>query len=161
MRQLLFYSVFVLMVLPGCSSPSQSSGTGKGIVGTGDVIVPRVEAKSFQKELAGTWNILSMRRQQKAELENLNGVQLVFQDTSTRFTGKAPCNRIFGNLQLKGYSIRFTDIGATRMACDNMEQETAFLDLLENRISAFTIEGNRLLLRDGISNIVMEGQRVL
>jgi hypothetical protein len=45
------------------------------------------------------------------------------------------------------------------MACDNMDKENAFLNLLENRISEYTFNGIELLLRDGASNIVFECKR--
>lgn len=159
MRHLLYLVVCVLLLI-SCSSSRNTMPEGKGITGTGTVIIPRVVAKSFQKELAGNWIIISMRRQQKAELEQLIGVTLKFSETDVKFTGKAPCNTIFGTIQLKGYSIRFIGIGSTEMACDRLEQETEYINLLQNRISAFTIDGDKLYLRDGISNIVFEGERI-
>lgn len=153
----LFILVGGIIFSAGCGSAKKApSGTG---IEPGNVIIPKADAKSFHKELAGTWNVVSMRRQQKAELEMLSGVTLQFDTSDSKFSGKAPCNRIFGNIQLNGYSIRFRNIGATKMACDRLEQETAFLNLLETRISTFTIEGDTLYLRDGISNVVFSCER--
>ena len=100
-----------------------------------------------------------MRRQQKAELELLNGVGLSFDTTQFNFTGKAPCNNIGGKFILNGTSIRFQDIFSTKMACDRLEQENYYLRLLNERVSAFTIINNKLLLRDVSSNIVFECER--
>lgn len=116
--------------------------------------------KSFAKELAGKWKVISMRRQQKAQLEVLNNVALEFDVKDNRFYGKAPCNNINGSFALNGYSIRFSNIASTKMACDNLDQEGYYLKLLEERISAFTIDKDKLYLRDGISNIVFECDRV-
>lgn len=162
MKKLIIYAGFVLILfaMPCCSAPPKSTNNQADGGGTGNVIIPKGVAKSFQKELAGTWNVLSMRRQQKAELETFTGVSLKFDEADTKFSGKAPCNSIFGIIQLNGYSIRFQNIGATKMACDKLEQEGAYLDLLQTRVSAFTIEGDTLYLRDGISNIVFECERV-
>ncbi len=157
----LHYFLYVLLLLMitaiGCSSPQKTTASNSGE--PGNVIIPKADAKSFQNELAGRWHVISMRRQQKADLETLSGVTLQFDASDTKFSGKAPCNSIFGTVQLKGYSIRFQNIGATKMACDKLEQETAFISLLQTRISAFTLEDNKLFLRDGISNIVFTCER--
>lgn len=153
--------ILILFMVFSCSSASKNNAyKGNDGAGMGTVIEPTVVAKSFQKELAGTWNVISMRRQQRADLESFSGVTLVFDEKDTKFSGKAPCNSIFGNIQLKGYSIRFQHIGSTKMACDHLEQEAAYLNLLQTRISAFTIDGDKLYLRDGTSNIVFECERV-
>lgn len=154
------FGLFFILSISYCSTPREqmpSSQKQKGVLK--EVYTFKADAKSFQKELAGTWTVISMRRQQKAELETLNHVTLTFPETGTRFTGKAPCNNIFGTIQLNGYSIRFQGIGATRMTCPDIEKENAYINLLETRISAFTIEGDKLYLRDGISNIVFECRR--
>lgn len=118
----------------------------------------KVKQKSYKKEMEGKWTVATMRRQQKAELEQLSGVTIDFSVDSS-FSGKAPCNRIGGVYTLKGTSIRFSRIFATRMACDKLEQESAFLKLLEGTVSAYTVEENKLLLRDGSGNIVFELKR--
>ncbi len=119
-----------------------------------------VQSASFAKELAGKWNVISMRRQQKAELEPLSGVTLSFDVDKNRFTGKAPCNTINGGIILKGTGMRFQNIISTRMTCDKQEQENYYIKLLNERISAFTVTGDKLYLRDGISNIVFECDRI-
>lgn len=150
-------ALFPLLYLCSCGSSKKSGHSGDG--SSVAVIVPRADAKSFQDELAGTWNITTMRRQQKAEVEALKDVSLTFNRSDLKFSGKAPCNRIMGTISLNGYSIRFNEVGGTKMACDNGDQENAFINLLQNRISAFTVDGDKLYLRDGISNIVFEGKR--
>lgn len=119
-----------------------------------------VQAASFAKELAGKWNVISMRRQQKAELEPLSDVTLNFDIEKYRVNGKAPCNTINGQFVLKGTGIRFENIASTRMTCDKQEQENYYIKLLQERISAYTVQGDKLYLRDGISNIVFECNRI-
>lgn len=149
------------LIFMQCNTSQKSTGNDEHTSNSQNIIIPKGEAKSFQKELAGTWSVLSMRRQQKAELETLNNVLLTFDSTDSKFSGKAPCNSIFGNIQLNGYSIRFQNIGSTKMACDRLEQETAYIHLLQTRISTFTIDGNKLYFRDGASNIVFECERAM
>jgi len=118
----------------------------------------KTKQKSYKKELQGKWNVTTMRRQQKAELENLSNVSIEFK-ADLSFSGKAPCNSIGGIYTLKGTSIKFSNIIATKMACDNLEQESAFLRLLEGTVSAYSVSEIKLLLRDGASNIVFECER--
>ncbi len=163
MKPAIYYTLGALLIisLSFCTTPRENMPSahrgGKSVIV--DTITPRVVAVSFQKDLAGKWNVISMRRQQKAGLETLSNVTLTFPETGTQFSGKAPCNSINGTIQLNGYSIRFHNIASTRMACENLEQESAYINLLQTRISAFTITGNTLYLRDGISNIVFECER--
>jgi len=42
------------------------------------------------------------------------------------------------------------------MACSNLEQEAAFIKLMEETVSAYSVSDSKLLLRDGSSNIVFE-----
>ena len=75
------------------------------------------------------------------------------------FTGKGGCNSMNVKFSVKGSSIKFHSVASTKMACDNMDKENAFFNLLENRVSEYTYNGNELLLRDGASNIVFECRR--
>lgn len=118
-----------------------------------------VKQKSFKKTLEGKWEVVSLRRQQKAPLETLLNVFIVFSADSS-FSGRAPCNTYGGVYVLKGSGIHFSQIVSTMIACDNLEQEKAFLNLLQYRVSAFTVNQDTLLLRDGASNIVFECRRL-
>jgi heat shock protein HslJ len=120
----------------------------------------KTKQKSYKKELIGTWKVVSMRRQQKAELEILQNVSIVF-GADTSFTGKAPCNNMGGVYTLKGTSVKFSGVYTTKMACDRLEAETAFMELLQNRVSAYSVSGNTLKLMDGSSNIVFECERAI
>jgi heat shock protein HslJ len=115
------------------------------------------QRSDFNKML-GSWEIVTMRRQQKAGLEKLSNVYFELKADST-FTGKGGCNNMGGKFFAKGSGIKFNPVISTKMACDNTEKENAFLNLLENRISEYTYKGNELLLRDGSANIVFECKR--
>lgn len=66
-----------------------------------------------------------------------------------RASGFAGCNRWFGAVEASGDSVRFTGVGATRMACEEpmMTIESGFLGALE-RTRAYRIEGETLILLD-------------
>jgi heat shock protein HslJ len=48
-----------------------------------------------------------------------------------RISGQAPCNRYFGGVDGALPDFRPTGLGATRMACDQLAQEQAYLTLLQ------------------------------
>ena len=113
--------------------------------------------KNYRELLMGTWVIDSMYRQARMNPDYLSNVSITFSDST--FTGSGGCNRISGKYILKGTSIKFSDIISTKMACDRLEQETAFLQLLQSTVSAYTVTQNVLWLRDGSSNIVFHASK--
>lgn len=113
--------------------------------------------KNYRELLLGTWVIDSMHRQARMDVDFLTNVSITFSDST--FTGSGGCNRISGKYTLKGTSIKFSDIISTKMACERLDQETAFLDLLQSTVSAYTVTQNVLWLRDGSSNIVFHARK--
>jgi heat shock protein HslJ len=164
-----FFSLLLLVVLANASSAQRRINVKhENNPKSGDTVPDSVvyydenisvKQKSFKKSLEGKWEVISMRRQQKASLETFADVFIVFGADSS-FSGKAPCNIYGGVYILKGTGIHFSQIVSTMIACDNLDQEKAFLDLLQNRVSAFTVIRDTLLLRDGASNIVFECRRL-
>lgn len=114
--------------------------------------------KSDLNKMLGHWEVMTMRRQQKAELENLSNAYFEL-NPDLSFTGNGGCSNMSGKFSVKGSSIRFSTIATSKMSCNNADKENAFIDLLENRVSEYTYKGNELLLRDGASNIVFECRR--
>ena len=89
---------------------------------------------------------------------SINDAHLIFNAQNGLINGSGGCNRVFGNYTLdKKKSIRFSEIGATRMACQNMNFETRFLNLLE-QVRYYEIEDNMLLLKDGKKDVVLKLQ---
>lgn len=107
-----------------------------------------------QKELDGKWIVTRMFRERKDPPENLKDVTLSFADSS--FAGNAPCNSIAGDIVIIGTHVRFRNIISTRMACEKMEQEKEFIQLLQNSVSVLTLKEGKLLLRDRAGNNVFE-----
>jgi heat shock protein HslJ len=172
MNKLLFVSLlfFVSAGILACSGEKKSgAGRPRTIVRTitdttmrdsVEFVETPFEARQAndKQKLIGKWAVTTMRRQSKAELEMLSNCFIEFA-ADTSFSGKAPCNSIGGIYVIKGTSIRFSRIFATRMACDKLEQETWMTRLLEERIVAYTVTDDKLLLRDGSSNVVFECTR--
>ncbi len=64
-----------------------------------------------------------------------------------RFHGYAGCNSFSGTYAMpKSFEIAFSNIVSTRMACENMDLESALMKTLEE-VDSYTIKGNILLLK--------------
>jgi heat shock protein HslJ len=76
-------------------------------------------------------------------------------DANNRAGGFAGCNRYFAGFRLRGDSLSFSEIGATRMYCAATDHvERVFLTILE-RTRTYTISDSELTLRshDGLEAI--------
>lgn len=67
---------------------------------------------------------------------------------NNRFSGYSGCNRMTGGIFYEDDVLRFTQVATTRMACPNMDKESAFLTAL-NGSTAYKVENNRLYLSNG------------
>lgn len=117
-----------------------------------------VNQKNYMAQLAGSWSIDTMHRQARAIPEALSNVTLSF-DTDSTFSGRTGCSTVAGTFRLKGTSIKFLTINSTKMACEQAEGEMALQRLLTQTVSAYTVDNDVLLLRDGSSNVVFRGHR--
>ena len=73
---------------------------------------------------------------------------LEIDDSETRFSGNAGCNRMFGSLSVSGRNINFGGVGTTKMYCSDrgvMKLEADFTRALE-RVTRFEKTGNNLSL---------------
>jgi heat shock protein HslJ len=168
-KALAFCTGLAMLLLAASCSGEKNSGAGRPRVITTGGSMPDstiwydaeigTRQRSYKKELQGNWNISVMRRQQKAIPEKLNGAVIGFGPDSA-FTGKASCNELGGVYILKGTSIKFSKIVASKNSCADIDRETEFLKLLERTVSAYSVSDEKLLLRDGASNIVFECERL-
>lgn len=74
-----------------------------------------------------------------------------FSEKGARLLGNAGCNRLFGKFAIKGKSLKFSEIGTTKMFCtegNTMRTERAFLNVL-NKTTSFKKNGNMLKLYGG------------
>lgn len=76
-------------------------------------------------------------------------------------SGFAGCNRYAGKVEIKGDSLRFSRLIATRMAClgPGMAVEDAFLKALETRVAAVHLKGEAAELVDAAGQPVIELSR--
>ncbi|WP_339870422.1 META domain-containing protein [uncultured Algoriphagus sp.] len=81
---------------------------------------------------------------------------LIFNSENGLINGSGGCNRIFGNYSLdKNKSIRFSEIGATKMACQNMNFESRFLNLLD-QVRYYEFKDDMMLLKSGRKDVILK-----
>jgi|SRR5690606_11619145 len=85
--------------------------------------------------------------------ENGNAKGFNGQDVTMRFAqenglqavGFAGCNNYFSTVDLQPTNIKFSQAGSTMMACPDMENEQAFLELL-TQVNGYEVSGGELKL---------------
>jgi heat shock protein HslJ len=104
----------------------------------------------------GEWKLTRLNGQDASTLEI--PLTINFDKTESNASGYAGCNRYFATYQTKASDIRFTDIGSTKMFCEDvMETESKFLETLDS-VKSFKLEGNMFQLLKGDS-VLLEFKR--
>lgn len=164
-----YFNCLILLAIFCCSNCSPNKKVQRTKTGESGIIKDSIEfyetdydvrAKNYMALLLGSWTINTMQRQPKLKAEALTNTYLQFNVDST-FTGSAGCNRISGKFSIKGTSIKCSNIISTKMSCTYINQEIAFLHLLEETVSAYTVTATDLWLRDGSSNIIFRATRTV
>ncbi len=92
------------------------------------------------------WVVVEMRGVPVQQSGGRRDAHIVFEVVEKRFTGNGGCNQINGNYTLDKNEIKFTDVIATKMACNDIEFENAFLSTLGS-VDRYEVNGNDLLLK--------------
>jgi heat shock protein HslJ len=108
--------------------------------------------------LIGNWNLNTMQRQARIAEENLGNAKFSLGNDG-KFRISTTCGYINGDYTIKGRSIKFSNASGDWFNCADMEQASTLVKLLNNTVSAYTVSGNSLLLRDGASNVVFTASR--
>lgn len=89
-----------------------------------------------------------------AALQDRKPVTLDFKDAAS-VAGHAGCNGYFGQIEIKGESVVFKQIGLTRMFCEpeSMDTESRYVNALKSTSSA-RIEKGVLELRDAQGKVL-------
>jgi heat shock protein HslJ len=91
------------------------------------------------------WVLMSMPGRDSVRTETGKDVFLSLDNSNNNFNGQAPCNHYFGKYNLDGNNISFGEIGATRMACDNLDIEYEYFEQLK-KINKYKIKNDILFL---------------
>lgn len=70
---------------------------------------------------------------------------LMMDSEKKRVAGSAGCNRYFGSYNVSGETIQFSQMGATKMMCQDMSEEDHFFKYMQ-RVNRFQMEANQLIL---------------
>ena len=92
------------------------------------------------------WVVVEMKGVPVQQSGGRRDAHIVFEVAEKRFTGNGGCNQINGNYTLDKNEIKFTDVIATKMACNDIEFENTFLSTLSS-IDRYEVNGNDLLLK--------------
>ena len=80
-------------------------------------------------------------------MAKLSGVKWVLQTLNdkelSRVNGRGGCNRFFGNYEMESSRLKFSPMGATRMACPDLQTETEFFQMLDG-VDGYSIKDNKL-----------------
>lgn len=94
----------------------------------------------------GVWRLIGLNGETPR-----NVITLAFAEDG-RIAGQAPCNTYFAAARVEDSRIAVSDIGATRRACDGLDEEGRYLDALsrvtriERRLPMLTLSGDGVRL---------------
>lgn len=119
----LFLSISTAVILASCGTMSSPSTSKVG---------------KSQPSLANTKWILADNVKGKVPTMNIEGEKI---------NGNAGCNNYFGTVQLDATTGNFSagQMGSTKMACDNMNVEQNFMDMVA-KANKYVVSGNTLEL---------------
>jgi len=97
-------------------------------------------------QLAGTWNLVSMRRAGQADEATPSGATYVLTFADGRLSTRVDCNVCSGVFTLSGQTMTAGPaLACTRAACPTMAFENAYTSLLSGD-STITLSGDTLML---------------
>lgn len=118
----------------------------------------------FQKQTEkSVWTYIGENDWQLIQLNNVGkdygNASIKFDTTENRVSGNAGCNSFFGSYNVEGEYILFTQMGATKMLCDEESNQTEdeFLKILSGQKLRYDVADQTLNLYDGNRLVMMFG----
>lgn len=104
------------------------------------------EKSTVESPLENTyWKLVELKGTRVETHADQQEVHILLRAEEKRVTGFAGCNQVMGGYETKGNSLAFGVMGSTMMACPYLDDETAFLGVLEG-VTQFMILGESLVL---------------
>lgn len=103
-------------------------------------------SKNMAKLNGGTWNLKEMNGKEVQLTDSNSEIFIQFNEAEKRVNGRGGCNRFFGNYEMDGSNLKFSPMGATRMACPDMQLESEFFQMLET-VDSYSIKDGQLNLK--------------
>ena len=130
-------------LLLGACQASQPSATTPATPETATAQKPSASLRNTR------WVLRTLAGTAVTTPENAREIYLQFDASADKVTGQAACNRFFGQFaQPAPDSIRISNVGSTRMACDRLALETQYLQAL-SAAKRLQITGDTLRLYTG------------
>lgn len=135
--------------LVGENQLKQLDMDGKVITGNlADLYLLHKELSTYiDRELVGKkWKLVEMNGREISNIKGEPDYFIQLDNVENRMHGYAGCNNFFGNYELmEGMRIKFSKIGATMMACPDMNTEKELFQILET-VDNYTVRNNVLEL---------------
>ena len=103
-------------------------------------------SKNMAKLDGVKWELKSLNDREVRLTDNNSEVYLQFNEAEKKVSGRGGCNRFFGNYEMDGDKLKFSPLGATRMACPDLQLETEFFKALET-VDTYSIKDGLLSLK--------------
>jgi heat shock protein HslJ len=101
----------------------------------------------FRAAVAGAdWELIELTSQPAPTGAGGRRATIRFEADTSRATGFAGCNSYFGTYTLKGTSLRFGQVGMTRMACSEGMQLEQQLSAALEATRSYILDANQLTL---------------
>ncbi len=109
-------------------------------------------SKNMAKLDGVKWELKALNDREIKLTDNNSEVYIQFNEAEKKVNGRGGCNRFFGNYEMDGDKLRFSPLGATRMACPDLQLETEFFKVLET-VDTYSI-------KDGVLSLKSKGKVV-
>ncbi len=92
------------------------------------------------------WVVVELKGVPVQQSGGRRDAHIIFDVAEKRFSGNGGCNQLSGNYTVDKREIRFTDVTSTKMSCNDINFETAFLNELA-RVDRYEMNDNELRLK--------------
>ena len=92
------------------------------------------------------WVVVEMKKVPVQQSGGRRDAHITFDVNAKRFSGNGGCNQVNGSYSVDKNEIRFTEVVSTKMSCNDIEFENAFLSTLGG-VDRYEVNGSDLLLK--------------
>lgn len=92
------------------------------------------------------WELKTLNNKEIKLTDSNSEIYIQFNEAEKKVNGRGGCNRFFGNYEMDGDKLKFSPLGATRMACPDLQLETEFFKALET-VDTYSIKDGMLSLK--------------
>ena len=93
------------------------------------------------------WTVIELKEVPVQLSGTRRDAYLNFLPEEKHFTGNGGCNTIRGNYSIEKNKINFSEVTSTKMSCQDISFENAFLQTLA-KVNRYEISGNTILLKN-------------